>query len=222
MKKEINLLSRKAILVLLLQMILVTSSQAVVMQTDDSVFGSNTIVQDLDNGLDFLRLDFTDGYSINTISTELGAGGAFSGWRISTLAEMELLGASAGILHSSTDAGVMANLEQLRGWLCAVCVKDTGTHIGYSGLLTDLNPFLTDHPDKRLRFNISRRHNVTPNEVSYRGAGFGYVTSTWEYIYMVRDTGSAIPVTESSSLALLGMGLLGFTFIRSRGLEREH
>lgn len=55
------------------------------------VDGDNKVTFDESSGLSWLKLSETQGLSINQVSAQLGAGGAFSGWRLPTGEEVEAL-----------------------------------------------------------------------------------------------------------------------------------
>lgn len=62
-----------------------------------SSFGADTITLDTETGLRWLDLDLTDGRSVEDISSQLGEGGEFEGFRYATVEEVEQLWINAGI-----------------------------------------------------------------------------------------------------------------------------
>lgn len=174
---------------------------AAIMQADDPVFGVNAVIRDLDNKRDWLRLDFTTLFTFNEVGAQLGPGGTFEGWSIATVADLNLLGESAGIVHKSEDLAVIARAEQLRDFFCPAetCVESTGTHIAVRGLVSDPGPTFEDGSPSQLAFSIGRCLGATgncqsPNDdlgkdaVDFRVSGFGGRDVAAEEIFLVRDT----------------------------------
>ena len=104
-------------------------------------------------------------------------------WRIASTEEMYLLGASAGIVHGSTDPVILAAAEQLRDWFCFECVNLSSTHEVTRGLVSDPGPSGEDSD----AFSIGRRFNVEPHEVDFRISGYASWYFTNQEIYLVRD-----------------------------------
>lgn len=152
---------------------------------DDPVFGTNSVIRDIGNGLDFLRLDFATPYTYEEIESELNQGGDFEGWRIASLVDLELLGESANITHGSTDAEMLERAEQLRDLLCLDCVSLSSTHEYVRGLVSDTY-IGNDNTVFQQAFSIGRRFNVTPNEVDFRISGYGGQQARNEEVFLVR------------------------------------
>ena len=173
---------------------------------DDAVFGTDTVLRDTYNNVEFLRLDLTMGYGFDGISAQFGAGGDFEGWSVATTAVMNALGASVGITHGSTDTGQIALAEWLRDWFCppSTCVNFSATHNYARGLVSDS----TLSPGNYDAFTIGRRFNVNPNEVDFRVSGFAPGSTSSEEVWLMR-TVAPIPLPASAFLLVLGLGGLG-------------
>ncbi|MBW2275220.1 MAG: hypothetical protein JRG96_18290 [Deltaproteobacteria bacterium] len=174
--------------------------------TDDSVFGPDSVIHDTVNDRDFLRLDFTTPYTYAEVQGELGAGGAFEGWQIASVVNLEGLGSSVGITHGSADPGQLALAEQLRDWFCpaATCVRTTTTHEYARGLVSKGLSGVG-----QLAFSIGRRFNVNPHELDFRLSGNGGVNSRGEQIYLTREAGPPIPEPSGALLFVLGSVVFG-------------
>ncbi|MBM1222403.1 VPLPA-CTERM sorting domain-containing protein [Ponticoccus sp. SC2-23] len=172
---------------------------------DDAVFGTDTVLRDTDNNVEFLRLDLTMGYGYSAMLGEFGAGGDFEGWSVATTAVMNALGASVGITHGSTDAGQIALAEWLRDWFCPVgtCVDLSSTHEYARGLVSDS----TQLAGRADAFTIGRRFNVTPEQVDFRVSGYDFA-GTSEQVWLMRSV-APIPLPASALLLVLGLGGLG-------------
>lgn len=178
---------------------------AAVMQANDAVFGENALIRDLDNKRDWLRLDFTTAFTFNEVSAQLGPGGTFEGWSIAAVADLNLLGVSAGIVHQSENPEVIARAEQLRDFFCPAetCVETSTTHILVRGLVSDPGAV----SGTQAAFTIGRCLGATgncqsPNDdlgkdaVDFRVSGFGGRDVAAEEIFLVRDTPTTFTDTE--------------------------
>lgn len=66
-------------------------AQAALVSTDWKVDGDKKAVLDTDSGIEWLRLEHTQGKSIESILPDLLVGGEFAGWRLPTQAEVVAL-----------------------------------------------------------------------------------------------------------------------------------
>lgn len=191
-------------------------SSAAVILTDDAGFGEDSIIRDVDNVRDFLRLDFTTPFTYSEVITQFGVGGTFEGWRVASQTELEDLGAAAGILHTSTDPTMIARATELRDWFCVDCVNSTSTHVYARGLLIDQIIETIEGVDEvvQLAFSIGECIICDPDEADFRISGFGRHIWRNEEVFLVRAADSAI--SEPTSLALMGLALAGFGYRRYR------
>jgi hypothetical protein len=186
-----------------------TPLSAATIVDDDAVFGPGAVLRDTTYNTEFLRLDFTIPYSYNSIQSEFGPGGAFEGWLVASLTQMENLGLSVGVTHGSTNPADVALAEDLRDWFCppATCVNLSSTHEYVRGLISD--PYTGSIPTPAQQaFSIGRHFNVTPEEVDFRVSGYGYLTDTSEEIFLSRP----VPLPAAAWLfisGLMGLGVLG-------------
>jgi hypothetical protein len=65
-----------------------TSAHAALQKGDWLATGDKKVAIDTDTGLEWLTLDNTKGKSINDVISQLGAGGAYAGWRLPTESEV--------------------------------------------------------------------------------------------------------------------------------------
>jgi len=77
-------------------LILSTNVNAALVAADRFVSGDGLITQDTETGLEWLDLTETVGMSYNSVTSELGDGGLFEGWRYATAVETFSLFDSAG------------------------------------------------------------------------------------------------------------------------------
>lgn len=185
-----------------------TGALAAVSQGDDVVFGSNAVIVDDVNHSRWLRLDFTTPYTYNDVVGLLGT--TFAGWSIASTSQLLALGSSAGIVHGSTDASVVAKAEQLRDWFCFTCVETSSTHIYARGLVSDTQVIDIGFGPHTVQdaFSIGRRLNTDPDEADFRVSGWYYPDaklSPNEGIFLVQ----VVPEPETYALFFAGLGLLG-------------
>ncbi|MDH5484700.1 MAG: VPLPA-CTERM sorting domain-containing protein [Gammaproteobacteria bacterium] len=176
---------------------------------DDASFGSQSVLRDTTNNLDYLRLDFTMGYGYNGVTAQLGAGGDFDGWQVASSSDMLSLGSSVGISNGSTDTLQVSLAESLRDWFCptGTCVNLSSTHEYARGLISDAGPVYASGAPSQDAFSIGRRFNVEPNEVDYRISGYGGLDHLNEEVFLVRA--SVVPVPAAVWLFVSGIGGLG-------------
>lgn len=189
-------------------------TQAATVVIDDINFGVASVLRDIDNNREFLRLDLTMGYGYNGILAESGIGGVFEGWGVASAADMDALGVSAGITHGSTDVAQIALVEDMRDWFCpaGTCVNLSSTHEYARGLVSDAGPDYASGEPSLSAFSMGRRFNVTPEEVDFRLSGYAAYDHTYEEIWMTRP--SAVPVP--AAVWLFGSGLVGLIGIARR------
>ena len=181
--------------------------------TDDLVFGADSLIYDDVNRTHWLRLDFTTPYTYDEVAASLDS--TFASWSIASAADVQALGASAGVVHGSTNPAVLAGAERLRNSLCFGCVETSTTHVYARGLVSDTEvvdvgagPIMVQQA-----FTVGRRLNVTPNEADFRISGWYYPDSKLspnEGIFLTR------PVPEPETYALFGIGLALVAFVAGR------
>ena len=183
----------------------------VIYDLDDAIFGTGSVLRDVDNNMEFLRLDLTMGYSYNGILGELGTGGDFSGWGVASTMNMLNLGSSAGITHGSGNPAILALAESMRDWFCpeGTCVNYSSTHTYLRGLVSDVRAIEDDlYQDA---FSMGRRLNVIPNEADFRISGYGGLDDINEEVFLVRrffSDSDQMAVPEPATVWLFGMGIL--------------
>lgn len=94
------------------------TASAAVISVDDGVFGVDSITLDTDQGLEFLDVTFSADRSFDDVSSHLGAGGNFEGFRYATEDEVILLVNNFGFSPSAVAGGqVLGNTgnDQLSG-----------------------------------------------------------------------------------------------------------
>lgn len=121
-----------------------TPAQAALLTTSDSVFGSNAITLDTETGLEWLDLPFSRNLSYNSVSTQFGSGGSFSGFRHANTTEVEALFTAAGIPNIGNGNASVANIAPSQALIALVgstsfqdiypeTIGITGT-LGFAGL----------------------------------------------------------------------------------------
>lgn len=79
---------KNRILAVLFTALLSTNSIAAIISTDLYALGDNLLTQDSRSGLEWLDLTETNNMTFNEVSSELGTGGMFEGWRYATNEEV--------------------------------------------------------------------------------------------------------------------------------------
>lgn len=76
-----NTLMHRPLCVLVMFFVFQSDIHAALMSANDSFFGDNSLTFDTSTNLAWLDLSITAGISFNQVSSELGIGGIYSGYR---------------------------------------------------------------------------------------------------------------------------------------------
>jgi hypothetical protein len=82
--------------------VLIAGAAEAALVSIDSEFGTDTVTLDTDTGLEWLDWSLTTNRSFDDISSELGAGGEFEGFRYATADEVATLWTNGGIVDITT------------------------------------------------------------------------------------------------------------------------
>ena len=195
-------------------MIMPCHAGATLMSQDDAMFGLGSITHDTDTGLDWLDLTVTQGLSYNNVSSQLGAGGSYDGWRYASTAEVNMLMVNAGI----PDIGTWSTPNAVPTLALIDLIGVTDPLPGYSGALG-----LTDaaHTVSEVSHEVSllvwdSQEGSTP---------IGFANPSWDVredhlafqnvgSHLVR--GATDPIPEPATMLLFGTGLAGLAGTRIR------
>ena len=128
-------------------LVLSSSVNAAIISTDWQTSGDNLITTDTESGLNWLDLTETNGLSYNYVSSQLGVGGQFEGFRYATSDEVVALwanwsidlAAGASIFSMELDPNVPYASEILGNTLCEFLC--TSYPYGTLGFVADTNLF---------------------------------------------------------------------------------
>lgn len=207
-------------LVLLLTMLMHGNAQALLVSMDSS-FGSGTVTQDTDTGLEWLDPALALGagsccFSYNDVLSQMTSGGLYEGFRFATASELEtLFFVSAGIEPGTAGAdGAIAALIGLVGdtfsetfgpdfgFFATSAYFDVGIP-GQAGLASlEIESFFGEWGGGNAFIGLS------PDSLDVNGGPFG----SW----LVREMVSATPVSEPGVFLLL-VAAIGMAGIRYRG-----
>lgn len=171
------------------------SSQADVLLVNDIEYGPCSVIRDLDNGRDYLSLNFTAPYSYNEVLAHLGPGGLFEGWRVATMSEVDWMGRSSDIETNAWaigfDPAMGERAQKMEDWFAPDPSLCRG---GFAlGLVQD-----TWYPDSlggnveaQFGYYIGRELDYTVNRqyISFYGTGhWGLPDDPTEQTMLTRDT----------------------------------
>ena len=176
---------------------------ALVSITDNgpTAFGADSVTWDTGAGLEWLDLTFSVNMSYDSVSSQLGSGGTFDGWRIATGSEVSTLFGNAGItsvigggfISQATTGPTEALIDLVGNTLAAPEQQADGQFDdGGGALIGRARVFVAGPGDASSRIDTNWFDRTSPNEF----------TGTW----LVRD---APPIPEPTTILLLGVGTLG-------------
>ena len=165
---------------------------AQVIEVDSVVFGPGTLTRDTVQGLDFLDLDDTRGRSFQDVSSQLGSGGEFDGFRYATFDEI------ASLVSNYNSPATPPETPRLTALL------DVATNLFGSDFSTGLSADLG--PDGGIQI-VSIIENTSPRASQTIEAAVDRVSNTTGSFLVTSS--SAVPEPNSVSLcAVLFMGVL--------------
>ena len=201
-----------------------------------------TYFTDTHNGLDWLDLTQTVGRSYNDVSSQLGAGGEFAGWRYATTEEFfSMWNSLTG--ESMPVAGAGHGVFFERGAIIDEVISLFGDTFGHHYLVDAGGTYCGINvgvcPDGDLRYSLG--YLAEDYNTYHTWAGIIYdddtfdsngdhVSTTWEHMniatnragsYLVRDASTSTsspgtPVSAPATLLLLGLGMAGIAVARRK------
>lgn len=184
------------------------------------VDGDKKVTFDESSGLSWLKLSETQGLSINQISAQLGAGGAFSGWRLPTGEEVEALFVSmfpelkfnnatpdAATFHTGTASRAYAYRWQ--GWMGNI--NNAGSWLSYG--------IYTQKIAAGVRFLSAGADSTTQLfEDFYAGGSYGldYKNSVYGVFLVKGSPESSVSDVPAPLVAMFGLGALFLAGFRRR------
>jgi hypothetical protein len=115
---------------------------------DDPVHGPGSLTIDTNSGLEWLELTLSTNLSPDFVSTQLGQGGLFEGFRYATIAELTALFENAGIPNITFGPGTLtsANFEPVSSLMALIGTTVTTPEVLQTfGFLGEPSPFVPEN-----------------------------------------------------------------------------
>jgi hypothetical protein len=197
-----------------------SQAHAALVLTDDASFGSQAVVRDTVTGLEWLRLDFSQGKSFDHVASQLGDGDEFAGWSIASAALLTTqLGDVNGIVQGDFGSAGLTGAQALRDQICfadSFCKFVSSTHSVARGLIADVYDDGTFFGQQAFSVGI-QLDSGSGESVDFRVSGWGFRGSQMEAVWLYRETRLAVPEPASLALLLAGATAMGAVRRRRRG-----
>jgi hypothetical protein len=199
----------------LVSLALSPAANALLISADWKTAGDGLITQDTASGLSWLDMTVTADKSYNTVSSQLGVGGSYEGWRYANDDEVAALYTAAGVPVGflQTDLTVFANAKHLVDDLLGR-LNPVGDYYHYFQAML--------HGDNDSATEVTRavvEVSVNLPALHQTNAGINWHTwdKTWTHrsvaSFLVRET---LRVPEPSTMLLLSAGLFAVALTRRR------
>lgn len=205
--------------------IVALNASAAVVSLDWKNAGDNLITRDLETGLDWLDLTETNNRSYNFVSSQLGAGGYFEGFRYATSAEVVALWSNFAIDLSPTGSGTIETTGLPQGLVDASNMLGNILHDAYPsfysyGLMGMTGDELPYNVSEDTHFWMGAFHEFDSDVMTvFPINAFDHgnpVSSIGTGSYLVATTTNPPEVPVPAAVWLFGSGLLSLVAVARR------
>jgi hypothetical protein len=204
---------KKMLLAVLTAATFATSANAALISVDDATHGVGALTRDTATGLDWLDLSLTYNRSYSSVTSQLGSGGQFAGFRGATAAEVQSLMVNAGLPVStqtttiSFDPVVITAANALTALIGDTLSGTYGSYYhGGRGSVFDDSAYDSIRMVGYYTMGGAALFNDYFDFGDYGNAGNG--------VWLVRAAPEAVP--EPAMLGMFGLGLIGLAVRRRR------
>ena len=186
---------------------------AALISADYNFSGDNYITRDTETGLDWLDLTWTRNRTFTHVTSQLGEGGIYAGWRVANSTETDTLFTNLGMpLGSSNVSGYTPELLTYISLFGNLNPSSYSPYYSYGYIDQTFASTSISGAPTQVQMYVGVRGFSNPEKTSYfthnpgnSGATQPYA-SAWLGTFLVRDTPAVVPVPIAAWL--FGSGLI--------------
>ncbi len=203
----------------------VEQAHASLISADDAVFGVSSITRDTSTNFEWLDLTLTTNRTYNDISSQLGFGGEFEGFRYATGAELNQLFTNAGLTIGVVSAANFDPAVDFHALFGTTCFGNCGSFwLRADGFYGDLRVIIRGTIAPRAWVHYRSLSSVGDQAVAHVSTNGNFLDSAFPSVghWLVRE-GQApdpVPVPAPAAIYLISLGIAALSFVTRRRVRQ--